>query len=148
MRLPIKGSRILVPVALSLLLGGSAYAFMATNNVNNSSAGIGTGAISGYNVSNISYSLSGQDGNPADITSVSFVLTPQDTTDPATQVAVWFDNNTANVASTALDTCMPNSSQSVTAPATAWTCTINWSQPAGESPNSTVLDVAASGQGQ
>jgi hypothetical protein len=148
MRLPIKGTRILAPVALSLLLGGSAYAFMATNNVNNSSAGVGTGAISGYYVTNIQYGLSGQDGNPASITSVSFELSPQDSTDPATQVAVWFDNNPSNVASTALQTCMPNTAVTVQAPTTAWTCTINWTQPAGQSPNSTVLDVAATGQGQ
>lgn len=137
-----KAGRLVAPVALTLLLGGSAYAFMASNTVNGSSAGVGSGTITGYTVSNIQYTLSGQNGDPDNITSVSFSLTPNSGSLPADQVAVWFDNNPGNVASNALSTCSPQGSAASDG-TTQWTCTINWSQEAGPDPTSDTLNVAA-----
>ena len=69
-------------VLLTALGGGAAYAFTAANNVLPSYAGQGTGVVSGYTVSNISYGLTWEStppnvGGPQDqITSVSFNLAP------------------------------------------------------------------------
>ncbi len=49
-----------------------ATAFAAANTVPSSSAGDGSGTVSGYTVSNIQYTLNGT--NPANIDSVSFTL--------------------------------------------------------------------------
>ncbi len=147
-----KVTAILAPVGLTLLLGGSAYAFMASNVVHQSSAGAGVGMISGYTVSHVRYTMTGQSGNPESLTSVSFTLTPAPGGKAADSVAVWFDNNQANVASTALRTCSMTPGPGpgpggvggpAGAGATTWTCTIGWNQPAGPAPTSTVLDVAA-----
>jgi hypothetical protein len=136
-----KLGRIAAPVALALALGGSAYAFMASNTVSNSSAGVGSGTISGYQVSNISYQLSGANNTPSQITQVSFTLTPSDGTDPATSVAVWFDNNTSAVASTANNDCTIGAAQSNNA--VSVTCNVtSLNQQAGPN-SSTALNVAA-----
>ncbi|MCL8207040.1 MAG: hypothetical protein K6V97_03060 [Actinomycetia bacterium] len=137
-----KAGKILAPVAMTVLLGGSAYAFMASNTVNNSSAGTGSGTISGYTVSNISYKLDGSNNNPDGIDSVTFTLTPADGTDPATSVAVWFNGNTAAVASTANKDCSLAANENQPAsPATTWTC--NVSSLGATAGNGTTLDVAA-----
>jgi hypothetical protein len=143
-----KAGRLVAPLALTLLLGGSAYAFMASNTVNASSAGVGSGTITGYTVSNIQYTLSGQNGDPDNITQVQFSLTPNTTgqDQAADQVAVWFDNNPGNVASSTAPSgqtpaCVPNGSAASDG-TTQWTCTINWSQEAGPNQSDT-LNVAA-----
>ncbi|MCL6564684.1 MAG: hypothetical protein K6U87_16945 [Firmicutes bacterium] len=101
-----KLGRLIAPVALTVALGGSAYAFMASNTVDESSAGVGSGTITGYTVSNVQYTLSGTANNPSQITNVSFTLSPADSGGSAADsVAVWFDGNTANVASTANSEC-------------------------------------------
>lgn len=92
-----KTARLVAPVALTLLLGGSAYAFMASNQVDYSSAGSGQQTITGYNVSDISYTLSAKSGDPDNITHVSFKLTPQQNGLSASQVAVWFNDDKSNV---------------------------------------------------
>lgn len=153
-----KVAAIVAPVALTVLLGGSAYAFMASNNVVQSSAGAGSGTISGYTVSHIHYGLSGQMGDPSNVTSVTFTLTPAPGGQSADKVAVWFDNNKNNVASTALGSCAmvpppgpggppPNGGMGGAPPpgpgATTWKCIISWDQQAGPAPTSTVLGVAA-----
>src|SRR5574337_1312133 len=51
-----------------------AYAFAASNTVPASSAGDGSGAISGYTVSNVHYTLNAT--NPANIDNVSFTIAP------------------------------------------------------------------------
>lgn len=62
---------------LALLFGLFAllfvYAFAATNTVPSSSAGDGDGAVNGYNVANIRYTLSSTD--PSLIDGVAFTLT-------------------------------------------------------------------------
>jgi len=47
-----KAGRVVAPIVLTLLLGGSAYAFMATNNVDQSSAGTGNG-VTGATVAQV-----------------------------------------------------------------------------------------------
>lgn len=137
-----KIGRVIAPVALTLALGGSAYAFMASNTVSESSAGVGSGTITGYTVSNIQYTLSGTANNPSLITNVSFTLSPADAGGlPADSVAVWFDGNTGNVASTANQACSitpVSGSNNVNV-----SCTVsNLGQLAGPN-SSTQLDVAA-----
>ncbi|MDA8198936.1 MAG: hypothetical protein M0Z54_05840 [Thermaerobacter sp.] len=144
-----KAATVLAPLALTLLLGGSAYAFMASNAVNQSSAGAGIGQITGYSVSNIHYTLSGQAGDPDNLTSVTFTLTPAPGGQPADAVAVWFDHNRTNVASSALGSCSdPGGPPGGGGPggpgATTWQCNIGWSQQAGPAPVSTALSIAAS----
>lgn len=50
---------IALPVGAAAILGTSGFAFMASNSVPGSSAGSGTGTISGYQVSNIDYDVGG-----------------------------------------------------------------------------------------
>ncbi len=71
---------VIAAAVLSAIGGGAASAFTASNTVNASYAGEGVGAVSGYNVTNIHYTLlpsggSGPtQGNNANITGVSFTL--------------------------------------------------------------------------
>lgn len=64
-----KSSRVLLVTLLLFVLAGSTYAFAATNTVDATFAGDGSGTISGYHVSGITYSTAG--GN---ITGVTFTL--------------------------------------------------------------------------
>jgi hypothetical protein len=64
--------RVAVVALLILAVGSAAYAFTAQNTVPDSKAGIGSGVISGYVVSNVKYNL--EAGNPANIDSVEFDL--------------------------------------------------------------------------
>jgi hypothetical protein len=64
--------RFIAIFALVLVLAGATYAFAAANTVPASKAGDGSGAISGYTVSAIHYTLNA--ANPATIDSVTFTL--------------------------------------------------------------------------
>jgi hypothetical protein len=66
--------RTLVAVLLVLILSVAVYGFAAANVVPGSSAGDGSGAISGYTISNIHYALNA--GNPANIQTVTFDILP------------------------------------------------------------------------
>ena len=66
--------RTLLAVMLVLILSVAVYGFAAANNVPASSAGDGSGSISGYDISNIHYGLSG--ANPANIATVTFNILP------------------------------------------------------------------------
>ncbi|MDA8194139.1 MAG: hypothetical protein M0Z53_09105 [Thermaerobacter sp.] len=79
--------RFLLPIGGAVLLGGSAYAFMATNNVPISGAGQGAGTITGYNVSQIHYTL-GPHGQH--IKTVQFLLTPMPGGGAAASAFAWF----------------------------------------------------------
>ena len=63
------------------LLGAAIYGFTASNTVPASKAGDGSGAISGFVISNVKYNLNST--NPANIDSVTFDL---DSTPPAGSV--------------------------------------------------------------
>jgi hypothetical protein len=65
-------SRILGALVVAVALGTGAYAFTATNTVPGSSAGSGSGTISGYTVSGIAYTLNAT--TPSDIDSMTFTL--------------------------------------------------------------------------
>jgi hypothetical protein len=59
-------------LALGIAVG--VYAYAATNTVPGSSAGAGSGAISGYTVSSIAYSLNAT--TPTNLDQVTFTITP------------------------------------------------------------------------
>jgi hypothetical protein len=59
---------------LVLILAAGVYAFAAANTVPESGAGDGSGTISGYTISAISYALNAT--TPTNIDSVSFTITP------------------------------------------------------------------------
>ena len=61
---------VLVVVALAMI---GAYAFTATNTVPATQAGAGSGAISGYTISNVAYTLN---ANPTNIDAVTFDISP------------------------------------------------------------------------
>ena len=65
-------SRIIGILVVAAALATGAYAFTATNTVPASSAGSGSGTISGYTVSNVAYQLNAT--TPSDIDSVTFTL--------------------------------------------------------------------------
>jgi hypothetical protein len=66
--------RTLVAVLLVLILSVAVYGFAAANTVPASSAGDGSGVISGYAISNIHYALNA--ANPANIQTVTFDIAP------------------------------------------------------------------------
>jgi hypothetical protein len=138
-----RAARLVAPIGLTLLLGASAYAYMASNTVSPSSAGVGVGVITGYRVSGITYDLSQAAGDPDNLLNVAFMLTPASGNLPATSVAVWFDNDMRDVASTRLGTCT-EIGWPTRRGISYWTCSLNlWSQDAGPAPWSTHLHVAA-----
>ncbi len=80
-------TRRLLAVAIIAALAVAAFGFAASNTVPGSRAGDGSGAVSGYTVSNIDYNLAA--ANPANIDSVAFTLDA-----PAEDVYVSVDNGT------------------------------------------------------
>jgi hypothetical protein len=70
--------RLILIVAFAATLALATYAFTAANVVPGSKAGKGEGAISGYTVSAVAYTLSAS--NPANIDSVAFTLNASATT--------------------------------------------------------------------
>ena len=69
-----RSSKITVAVVVALAIGGAAYAFTASNTVPLSTAGAGTGAVSGYTVTNLHYVLDAT--TPANIDSLTFTISP------------------------------------------------------------------------
>ncbi len=65
--------RFLAALAIGLLLAGSVYGFAAGNTVDTNKAGDGSATISGYTISNVSYTLNSS--NPAVIDAFSFAIT-------------------------------------------------------------------------
>ncbi|MFH2038076.1 MAG: hypothetical protein ABIJ65_01440 [Chloroflexota bacterium] len=57
---------------IAIVVSTSTYAFAAANTVPTSKAGAGSGAISGYTVSNVHYNLNAT--NPSTIDSITFTL--------------------------------------------------------------------------
>ncbi len=100
-------------VLMTALGGGVASAFTAGNSVNTSLAGEGVGAVSGYVVSNIHYTITQEEapviGNDAVISGVSFTLN-----NPASSAgyALYDANNNAVGGGTCTNTNNYN-----------WTCT-------------------------
>jgi hypothetical protein len=69
-----KRHRYLLAAAVAAVVAPAAYAFTASNTVPGTSAGSGSGAISGYTVSNVSYTLNA--ANPQNVDQVAFTIAP------------------------------------------------------------------------
>ena len=67
--------RTIVTVAiLTAILAAGAYAFTASNTVPSSNAGSGSGTVSGYTATNVSYTLTAAD--PTTIDTLTFDISP------------------------------------------------------------------------
>ncbi len=66
--------RFAIAAAAAALSSLAAYAFTAANTVPTSNAGSGSGTISGYTVSNVSYTLNAT--NPQNVDQVAFTISP------------------------------------------------------------------------
>ncbi len=70
--------RTLVAVALlTAILAAGAYAFTASNTVPSSTAGSGSGTVSGYTATSLSYTLTAADPNTID--TLTFTIAPTTT---------------------------------------------------------------------
>ena len=65
---------IILGVVIALGIAGGAYAFTASKTVPATTVGAGAGAVSGYTVTNLHYSLSPT--APANINSLTFTISP------------------------------------------------------------------------
>jgi len=79
-------------VILVLILSAFVYGFAAANTVPESGAGDGSGAVSGYTISNIAWSL--LPANPAVVNNVSFNVAPTAGAGPAATVSITVDAGT------------------------------------------------------
>ena len=96
-------SRMLGALVVAAALGTGAYAFTATNTVPTSSAGSGSGTISGYTVSGIAYTLNAT--TPTDIDSLAFTLNANATTAKAKIVSGSTTYTTCTIAGGVNVTC-------------------------------------------
>lgn len=70
--------RTIIAVAvLTAILAAGAYAFTASNTVPSSNAGSGSGTVSGYTATNLSYTLTAAD--PTTIDTLTFDISPTTT---------------------------------------------------------------------
>lgn len=67
-------ARMAVMIGAIFLVAGGAYAFTASNTVPTTNVGAGSGAVSGYAVSNLHYSLDAT--TPLNIDSLTFNVSP------------------------------------------------------------------------
>jgi hypothetical protein len=77
-------SKLFIVVVIALIFATSAYAFAAANTVPGTVAGEGAGAISGYTVTAVVYTLNAT--TPSNIDSVAFTLSGAATTVKASLV--------------------------------------------------------------
>jgi hypothetical protein len=78
----------LLPIGVPAVLAAGAFAFMGANVVPVTHAGTGQGAITGYNVTNVTYTF---DGPANKLTGIDF-----DLDGIATDLSVQFDNGSGN----------------------------------------------------
>ena len=71
MTIDIRRFRFVAAALAAVMIAAGTYAFTAGNTVPGSNAGSGTGAISGYTVGNIAYTLN---SDPTKIDAVTFTL--------------------------------------------------------------------------
>jgi hypothetical protein len=110
--------RRLLMLGGALAIAGGGYAFMASNTVAATNAGVGQGAISGYDVSAVSYNLVTNALVPGGtyIQTVSFTLTPGDAL--AKNVLAWFQDNSGHWVSGYYSCSMTGGDDT----ASTWTC--------------------------
>ena len=112
---PKRRRSVLAALVVAGVLGSAAYAFTATNTVPASTAGSGSGAISGYTVSAIAYTLNGT--TPTNLDAVTFTIAPTAASVVKIQLAAagsWY--TCANAAGSV--TCNTTSPQATVAAAT------------------------------
>jgi hypothetical protein len=71
-RIPL--ARLFLTGVAAAVVAGGAYAFTAANTVPNSTAGAGSGTVSGFTVSNVHYGLNAT--TPTNIDSTTFSISP------------------------------------------------------------------------
>jgi hypothetical protein len=71
MTIDIRKFRYIAALIAAICVAAGAYAFTASNTVPGSSAGAGSGAITGYTVSNVAYTLGAV---PTNLDAVTFTL--------------------------------------------------------------------------
>lgn len=110
--------RILVVGVLAVGIASGVYAYAATNTVPNSTAGAGSGTISGYTVTNVAYTLNAT--TPTNLDQVVFTIAPTTASTLKVQLASggsWY--SCANSAGSV--TCNTTSPQATAAAATQLT---------------------------
>jgi hypothetical protein len=110
--------RLALAAILAGIVASSAYAFTASNTVPASSSGSGSGAITGYTATNVSYTLNSS--NPQNIDAVTFTISPTTTSTVKIQLASggsWYSctNSSGSVS------CATTSPQATAAAATQLT---------------------------
>ncbi|MDX6487453.1 MAG: hypothetical protein QOK13_68 [Gaiellaceae bacterium] len=112
---PKRRRSVLAALVVAGVVGSAAYAFTATNTVPASTAGSGSGAISGYTVSAIAYTLNST--TPTNLDAVAFTIAPTAAAVVKIQLAAagsWY--TCANAAGSV--TCNTTSPQATVAAAT------------------------------
>jgi len=112
---PKRRRSVLAALVVAGVVGSAAYAFTATNTVPASTADSGSGAISGYTVSAIAYTLNGT--TPTNLDAVTFTIAPTAASVVKIQLAAagsWY--TCANAAGSV--TCNTTSPQATVAAAT------------------------------
>lgn len=110
--------RILVVAILAIGIASGVYAYAAANTVPNSTAGSGSGTISGYTVTNVAYTLNAT--TPTNLDQVAFTIAPTTASTLKVQLAAagsWY--TCANTAGSV--TCNTTSPQATAAAATQLT---------------------------
>ena len=110
--------RVMIALMLALAVGCGVYAYAAANTVPASTAGAGSGAISGYTVSNIAYTTNPV--TPTNLDQVAFTIAPTAASTVKVQLAAagsWY--TCANAAGSV--TCNTTAPQATVAAATQLT---------------------------
>ncbi|HUJ56296.1 MAG TPA: hypothetical protein VLW49_09950 [Gaiellaceae bacterium] len=66
--------QVAVAAVTAMVVAGAAYAFTASNTVPSSTAGSGSGTVSGYTVTNVHYALDAT--TPSNVDSITFTISP------------------------------------------------------------------------
>lgn len=115
---PFISRRTMFAVALLFLVMAVAYGFAAANVVDDSSAGDGIGLISGYRISDVSYTLA---ADPRNLASVSFTVADDGlatngvATVPTTLRIGFPDTNSPSATVTSWHNCTPPAAMGGTA---------------------------------
>ncbi len=70
----LRSTRFLFVLAVAIVFAVGTYAFTASNTVPATQAGAGSGAISGYTITNVAYGLNAT--TPSNIDTVTFTIAP------------------------------------------------------------------------
>jgi hypothetical protein len=112
------GRRLIVVAVIAIAVSCGVFAYAATNTVPGTTAGSGSGAISGYTVSSVAYTLNST--TPTNLDQVAFTIAPTAASTVKVQLAAagsWYScsNSAGSV------TCNTTSPQATVAAATQLT---------------------------